>query len=673
MSKLQSNSPSNLLAGEKSPYLLQHKDNPIAWFPWAEKAFETARRENKPVFLSVGYSTCHWCHVMAHESFEDAEVADVLNEGFVSVKVDREERPDVDDVYMKALQSISGGGGWPMSVWLTPEGKPFFAGTYFPKYRLLQLLRRIGEIWKTEPAQLTGDGDRLLEAVAAQASEFSDEESGQADWEESLKVYISHFQFHYDEKFGGFGKAPKFPQTMNLMLMMRQDSKTGLNQAEAMVTGTLQNMIRGGVYDQLAGGCHRYSVDQKWLVPHFEKMLYDQALLAVTLIDASKCYGDPELARAARETLSYVAREMTDASGGFYSAQDADSFNPEKKRNEEGHYVTYGYEELEKALTSEELARISEVYGVKAQGDFEGRSILHLQESFDGTVRTEPLVQSAFAKMAKLRAARPQPHRDDKIIAAWNGWMIWAFARGAAAFGEAGYLRTAERAMRFVRENLWREGQLSRFWCGGQARGAGVAEDYASLIHACLELHQVNGDPELVTFALSLQDVLDRDFWDDETGGYFNNDGRDARLPLRTKDEYDGVTPSSNSMAVLNLVRLYLLTGEAMRKHKAERIIALLYPKFKKFPSSLAYLGLAIDALVSDTKIAVVNGKAWAKELRSECHRRFVPHVYWTDAQSGWPVAEGKAGAETKIYVCEEGRCLKPALSKSEAAAQLAQ
>lgn len=661
----------NGLGLEKSPYLLQHKDNPINWFPWGPEAFEAARRENKPIFLSVGYSTCHWCHVMAHESFEDQEVAADLKSSFICIKVDREERPDVDAVYMKALQSLSGGGGWPMSVWLTPEGKPFFAGTYFPKFRLQQLLRRITEIWKTEPTHLLEDGERLLSTVRNEDAEVSDEESAAADWEESLKVYISHFQHHFDEKNGGFGGAPKFPQTMNLMLMMRQDFKTGLNQAEAMVTGTLLSMVRGGIYDQLAGGFHRYSVDAKWRVPHFEKMLHDQALITVTLIEASQIYGDPELARAARETLDYVRREMTSSEGGFFSAQDADSLNPVSGRNEEGYFGTYTHDELKEVLRAEELDLVKRAYGVTPQGDFEGRSILHLQEGFDGTVKRESILMSAFEKLRTLRASRPLPHLDDKIIAAWNGWMIWAFAKAGRALGDVSYLESGTRALHFVRTHLWKNGELSRFYRDGESRGRGTSEDYASLIHACLEMHQATGDQAAVQFALELQASLDKKFWDDVDGAYFTNDGTDPFLPVRIKDYYDGVTPCANSMSALNLSRLYLLTGEAGTKHKAERIVAYLFPKFKQYPSGLPFLGLAIDALVSDTKVAVVNGGGWAMELFAETASQFMPYVYWTKADAGWPVSAGKGGPEAKVYVCEEGQCLAPATSRTEAATQL--
>jgi uncharacterized protein YyaL (SSP411 family) len=659
----------NRLSSEKSPYLLQHKDNPIHWQAWGEEAFRLAREQGKPVFLSVGYSTCHWCHVMAHESFEDQEVAGALNKSFISIKVDREERPDVDDVYMKALQVLSGGGGWPMSVWLTPEGKPFFAGTYFPKYRFLQLLRRIEQLWTEERAPLLEDGDRLLETVRSLREGEEGDEANAADWEESLGRIVGHFQYVFDEAHGGFGKAPKFPPSMNLMVMMRQDYKSGLNQAEAMVTHTLNRMVRGGIYDQLRGGFHRYSVDEKWLVPHFEKMLYDQALITVALCEASRQYQQPELERAARETLDYVLRELTDAGGGFYCAQDADSLNPDKGHNEEGYFATYSYDELKSALSNEELSLVSRVYGVSPQGDFEGRSILHLQEGFEGTVKSEPAVAALLAKLEKLRAGRPLPHLDDKIIGAWNGWMIWAFALAGSTFGEERYVKAAARALSFCQENLWKAGKLSRFWRDGEARGAGTSEDYASLIHACLEVQQADGSDRWTTWALDLQNALDGMFWDTDESGYFVNDGLDPRLPLRPKDDYDGVTPSANSMAALNLERLYLLTGDVQFKHKAERLFATMFARFKQYPSSLPYLALAADLSVSNAKVAVISEAPWTADFVAKEVSKFHPYTFWVRAKSGWPIAKDKA--KPGIYVCEEGRCLAPAASPEEAVKQL--
>jgi uncharacterized protein len=662
----------NLLGSEKSPYLLQHSQNPIAWRPWGEAAFAEAKAQGKPVFLSVGYSTCHWCHVMAHESFEDSEVAMVLNKDFISIKVDREERPDVDDIYMKALQALSGGGGWPMSVWLTPEGNPFFAGTYFPKYRFLQLLRRIGQLWNTEREQLLQDGERLLSAVRENEATESTESGTAHEWEEVLGSFLSHFQHHFDDKNGGFGRAPKFPQSMNLMLMMRQDSKTALAQAETMVTTTLSKMVRGGIYDQLKGGFHRYSVDEKWLVPHFEKMLYDQALITVSLVEAAQSYGpQPELLRAARETLDYVLREMTDKRGGFYSAQDADSFNPEKKHNEEGYFATYSYDELQAVLNEEEMLRMKSVFGVTHQGDFEGRSILYLQDEFDGSTKLEPAVRSALMKLEELRDSRPAPHLDDKIIAAWNGWMVWAFVKAGTALSETRYIEAAQKAMRFMRENLWSKGELARYWRDGEARARGSAEDYTSLIHACLELHQADFSKEWVDWALELQASLDKGFWDGEEGGYFAHDGKDPFLPLRPKDDYDGVTPSANSLGAYNLERLYLMTGEIRFKHQAERIFEQCFSKFKRYPSGLAMLGVAMEFHLSDPKVAVLNGKDWVAEFYHQQMARYTPNVLWTRTDSGWPVATGKTGPEPMIFVCEEGRCLNPSRAAEDAKAQL--
>ncbi len=661
----------NTLHSEKSPYLLQHKDNPIAWLAWGEEAFDRARDEHKPVFLSVGYSTCHWCHVMAHESFEDQEVAQVLNDKFICIKVDREERPDVDDVYMKALQTLTGGGGWPMSIWMTSEGKPFFAGTYFPKFRFLQLLRRIDQLWTSETAPLLEDSERLMKAVR-DSRESDLEEGSSAGWEEALSAYTSHVQHHYDDKNGGFGGAPKFPQSMNLMLMMRQDSRTGLNQAEAMVTGTLNKMLRGGIYDQLAGGFHRYSVDDHWLVPHFEKMLYDQALITLSMVEAMQIYQpQPELKRAVRETCDYVLREMTHPEGGFFSAQDADSLDPKKGHKEEGYFATYDYEELKSILSAEELSELQKVYGVSAQGDFEGRCILHLQDDFDGNVKNEPLIASALTKLSQLRASRPAPHLDDKVVGAWNGWMIWALAKAGQALNEPRYLAAAEKALAFARSHLWQNGKLARFWRDGEARGTGMAEDYASLVLAALELHQVNFDPSLVEWALQLQGVLDSAFWDAEDGDYFSNDGSDELLPVRPKDDYDGVTPSANSMAAFNLAHLHLLTGEPRFKSQVDRIFERFFNKFNRYPSGHAFMGMAADFSLSDAKVCVMNGDDWATDFYEKRRMKFQPHIYWTKSAAGWPVAADKVGTTPAVHVCLEGRCLKPAQSTTELEKQL--
>lgn len=656
----------NRLGNARSPYLQQHRDNPIWWWEWSEEAFAAARRENKPVFLSVGYSTCHWCHVMAHESFEDQEVAEALNSGFISIKLDREERPDIDHVFMSALQALTGGGGWPMSVWLTPDGKPFFAGTYFPRFRFLQVLRRISELWNKESAALSQDGERLWAALK-DLERNQPLHVGESLAHDFLKSYVSHFQHVYDDQNGGFGGAPKFPPSMSLMLMMRQDHKIGLRQAEAMVTGTLTHMLRGGVYDQLRGGFHRYSVDEKWLVPHFEKMLYDQAMISVALLDAYLCYGgDKELARAATETLDYVLNEMTDARFGFYSAQDADSLNPATGEKEEGYFCTFSYEELRTTLTEQELDAVARAYGVTPAGQFEGRNILHLQEGTDGTVKQDPLIHSALAKLGTLRAERPAPHLDDKIIVSWNGWMIWALARASGVLHQPKFLASARRALDFILGHLWRDEVLYRYWRDGQTKARATAEDYASLIHAMIEIQQADPYGRWPEMILRLQKKMDELFWSEADGVYFANDGSDKLLAMRPREAYDGVHPCSNSMAVYNLYRLYALTGEAAYKQKAERVVGALFNRLKDYPSSLPFLGLGMDFGLSRPKAAVLAGDGWTREFYNAERGNFHPYILWAKADDGWPVSAGKSGEKSAIYVCEEGRCLAPALRAAD-------
>jgi len=605
---------------------------------------------------------------MAHESFESEDVARILNAHFVSIKLDREERPDVDALYMRAVQALTGGGGWPMSVWLTPEGVPFFAGTYFPQKRFLQICQRVHEIWASDRSTLLKDSQQLLGMIRSMADEDSVSETQEwnlSEAEDLLSGYINHFQNVYDERFGGFGRAPKFPQTMNLMLMMRQDHKTGLGQAEAMVTETLHHMLRGGMYDHLMGGFHRYSVDEKWLVPHFEKMLYDQALLSVTLIEAHSLYGGAELARAARETLDYVLREMTSPEGGFYCAQDADSLDPETNHMEEGHFATYLFSELKDALTAEELASLQKVYGVCEEGQFEGRNILHLQSDYDGTAKSDPKLKSALEKLVKIREGRPAPHLDRKVVVSWNAWMIWAFTKAGVHFQEPRYLEAAKRAIHLIREKIWQKGRLSRYWAEGEGRGPAMAEDYSALIHALLEFAQAQPSFDLESWVLDLQKVLDEDFWDQKESGYFTGQGGDSNLPFRTKDDYDGVHPSASAMAAWNLERLYALTGREDFRKRSDQIFKNLFGRLREYPSSLPFLGLALDWRLSGARVAIYQIGGWTNELRKDLASRFVPYLFWVEQKSSWPVTQGKSMDE--LYLCEAGHCLAPINDKSTA------
>lgn len=657
----------NKLGQESSPYLLQHKDNPIHWWPWGDKAFAQARAEQKPIFLSVGYSTCHWCHVMAHESFENQDVADVLNERFISIKVDREERPDVDEIYMKSLLAMTGGGGWPMSVWLTSDGVPFFAGTYFPQSRFVQLLKRIDDLWRQEKAALMGDGEKLLQAIRQEDQEgFEIEMDPQLD----LAAYLNHFQYAYDEKYGGFGQAPKFPQTMNLRVLMRSDVHTGLDQAQTLVTHTLQQMSRGGMYDHLSGGFHRYSVDREWLVPHFEKMLYDQAMIVLTLLEAQALYKVEEFAEVIRETLDYVLREMTDPLGGFYSAQDADSLDPDSGHKEEGYFATYSWSELKNTLSESELNFVERVYGARESGQFEGRNVLHLQDGFDRSIKSDPLWGSATEKLKALRSSKPPPHLDDKVIVSWNGWMIQAMARAGYQLGEPRYLLAAQNALSFLCKDLFKEGVLQRYWRSGKSVGLATSEDYASLISACLCVYQIDFDLKWARIALQLQEIMDQKFWDSQNGSYFISDGSDPNLPLRSKDNHDGVYPSANSMAAHNLLGLYALTGESKHKEQFEQLNSSLGPLAQSRPGRLSHFAMAMDSYHQGLKVAVLGKGEWPHQIYQELRKTFKPYLMWAKGGEAWPVTKGKDQLEG-IFVCQEGQCLAPAANATEALKQI--
>ena len=652
----------NRLGREKSPYLLQHKDNPIHWWAWGEEAFKEARENNKLIFLSIGYSTCHWCHVMAHESFEDQAVAEALNKDFVSIKVDREERPDVDDVYMKALLMMNGGGGWPLSVWLTPEGSPFFAGTYFPRERFLQILGRIQDVWVTEKPNLLADAENLRRALESSEAVEADMPTP-GDIKEYLDGYIGHFHHSFDERFGGFGRAPKFPQSMNLTMMMRQDFKNKMEQAEALVNRTLEGMSRGGMYDHLKGGFHRYSVDQQWLVPHFEKMLYDQAMIVMALLDSEGLYKTGEFKAVIFETLDYVLNSLTHAGGGFYAAEDADSLDPRSGRKEEGFFATFSYGELEKVLSEEELEQVKSVYGATEKGDFEGRNVLRLQGGFDHRFK-DAVLASALTKLEALRDQKPAPHRDEKIIAAWNGWMICAFARAARAYSEPRYLAAAQRALEFVKNELWQNGELKRYFHEGTAGAAAVSEDYAALVWAALELYQADFDDEWARFALALQQRMDQIFWDEESKLYFSANGRDPHLLVRGKDNYDGVHPSSNSMAFLNLIRLQLLTGDGEFLKKSKAMISVLFPLAGDSQMRLPFFSIGLDAYEHGLRAAVIGDDKWASDFYKKESARFHPYILWVRGGSVWPVARDK---NKGVSVCTDDRCLNPAQDENQA------
>jgi uncharacterized protein YyaL (SSP411 family) len=625
----------NRLAGEKSPYLLQHKDNPVNWQPWGEEAFAQARREGKPVFLSIGYSTCHWCHVMAHESFENPEIAEVMNAGFINIKVDREERPDVDRLYMAFVQATTGSGGWPMSVWLTPEGKPFFGGTYFPpedrygRVGFPSLCRQIARLWADDRARVEAEGERVLGALAEAAREGNGTSDFSGD-AEPLRRGAKAFAGAFDAQEGGFGGAPKFPRTSVYDFMLR----CGGDEGRGMVLFTLQKMAAGGLRDHLGGGFHRYSVDEFWHVPHFEKMLYDQAQLTVSYVEAWQATGEEFFADVARQTLDYVLRDLTHADGGFFSAEDADSLlahgSPE---HAEGAFYVWTRAEIEDVLGAEAAGDFCRHYGVEESGnapagsdphgEFTGKNIL-IQRVPGGA---EALAESR-AKLISRRAQRPRPHLDDKVITAWNGLMISAFARAGVALREPRYLAAARRAAEFLKANLTTNGALPRSWRGEPGTIRGFAEDHAFLIQGLLDLYAADFDDAWLEWALDLQARQDALFWDEAAGNYFSSAAGDALVSLRMKEDYDGAEPSANSVSARNLLRLARLLNDGAMEARARGIIAAAASTLQRVPTAVPQMLVALDLALSPPAQAVIAGERTdpaVQEANARLHGEFAP------------------------------------------------
>jgi len=561
----------NLLSSEQSPYLLQHAANPVHWRPWGEEAFAAARRDDKLVFLSVGYATCHWCHVMAHESFEDAGVAAVLNQHFVCIKVDREERPDVDRVYMQFVQATTGSGGWPMSVWLTPDGRPFYGGTYFPpaerwgKPGFRDLLLEMARLWVEERERVQRAAESVGERLALGGAP---EPARSVPGVEALDGAVRDFLASHDSRHGGFGGAPKFPRPSELLFLLAEHRRTGSRTLLDVVTHTLEAMAAGGMRDQLGGGFHRYSVDARWRVPHFEKMLYDQAQLVLAYLEAARATGDAAFIDVADDTLRYVQREMTSEDGAFFSAEDADSLPPGAPAGahaSEGAFYLWSMDDVERLLGPDAHV-FCERYGVERggnalsdpHGEFTGRNILYQArpiediagEAGQSADDVASVLGRARQALLRERGTRPRPQLDDKVLTAWNGLMIAAFARGP------GFLEAARAAASFVRARMWdpATGRLLRRFRNGHAAIDAFAEDYACLVFGLIELFEACGDRAWLDWALELQRRQDELFWDDESGGWFSTDGRDATILWRFKDDYDGAEPAASSVAVHNLL-----------------------------------------------------------------------------------------------------------------------
>jgi uncharacterized protein YyaL (SSP411 family) len=695
----------NRLAGEKSPYLLQHAHNPVDWFPWGEEAFAKARAEDKPIFLSVGYSTCHWCHVMEHESFESAAIAAFLAENFVSIKVDREERPDVDQVYMTFVQATVGQGGWPMSVWLTPALQPFFGGTYFPptdvpgRPGFITVLRRIAELWKSDRGQIEARATSLLAALREVGEEagVAAEETWSA--RKAIQAGFSQYARMFDPEEGGFGAAPKFPRPVNLAFLFAAASraeplsKTEREAAESMALFTLRHMARGGMNDHLGGGFHRYSVDDAWHVPHFEKMLYDQAQLVDACLTARQVSGDDFFGETARRTLRYVLRDLTSPDGAFYSAEDADSLPAaDAAKKQEGAFYVWTEAEMREVLGEKRARDFAAAYGVEPEGnvpvgsdphgELEGSNVLI--ERLEGAGR-ETLLDQDRAALFSRRNQRPRPHLDDKIVTAWNGLMIGAFARAARVLGENDFLVAAQRAAAFLRENLCHPetNELCRSWREGPSNVAGFASDYACVIHGLLELYGADFDPGWLTLARKLQDTLDLQFWDQLRGGYFSTTDRDPTILLRLKEDYDGAEPAPTSVAVFNLWRFsQLYHNEVLLKH-AEHAVRAFAARMDAQPFGMPLL-LAGAALLETRPLQLIlhagdPAQPGLAELIAEARRRWLPQLVVIRIASAaerayfaprHPVIEKlpENPAQPTAYLCEEFACRLPVTKPDELA-----
>jgi uncharacterized protein YyaL (SSP411 family) len=681
----------NRLAQEKSPYLLQHAHNPVDWFPWGDEAFEKAAREDKAVFLSIGYSTCHWCHVMERESFENDEIARVLNDNFVSIKVDREERPDVDRIYMMFVQAATGSGGWPMSVFLTPDRKPFFGGTYFPPDNRFgrpgfgAVLTNLARAWKEDRARIEESGAQVLR----QLQEYSQVPAGSgAAGKDALESGFFVFRRMFDSTHGGFGGAPKFPRPSVHNFLLRYHAETGSVEALDMVLTTLREMAKGGMNDQLGGGFHRYSVDERWFVPHFEKMLYDQAQLAISYVEAFQITRDGQYAAAARDIFSYVLRDMTHPDGGFYSAEDADSAD-ESGEKREGAFYVWSAEEIDGLLAPGDAEMFRYRFGVgpggnvqeDPHGEFHGRNILYQAHTVEETAllfkaRTEEaraILKSACAKLMEVRGARPRPHLDDKILAAWNGLMISAFAKGAQALDEPRYADAARGAANFVRRRMWDEGRgmLLRRYREDAAIDA-FLDDYAFVCLAMLDLYETDFDARDLKFAMMLAERAIALFEDRQNGGFFSSSASGADLVLRLKDDYDGAEPSGNSAMALALLRLGQMTDRADFLRSAERTLEVFGGKLRSAGAQLPQMLVALGFALGQPREIVLAGPRSEKfkAMLGAIRPRFLPSTVILRAEDvARPMPA--VGGEATAYVCENYACKLPATTVEQLGEQL--
>ena len=676
----------NRLINEQSPYLRQHAHHPVDWYPWSDEAFTKATKENKPIFLSIGYSTCHWCHVMAHESFEDQHVAQLLNTHFVCIKVDREERPDIDKLYMNVCYMITGTGGWPLTIIMTPDKKPFFAATYLPKETrygtkgMLTLLPEISDLWKKK----SDDLQQSATTITASLQKTTEQTGGQELTTKTLDATYEHLFNSFDEVYGGFGFQPKFPTPHNLLFLLRYWKRTGNTYCLKMVETTLEQMRMGGIYDHIGFGVHRYSTDRKWIVPHFEKMLYDQALLIIAYTEAYQATQNPLCKTTAQEIIEYVFRDMTSKEGGFYSAEDADS------EGREGKFYTWTYEELDNILSMEDLKLITKVYSITKEGNFTPEAGQKVREN----ILYQSMTTADYAKFYKMeehelldrltairkqlfqvRKKRIHPEKDDKILTDWNGLMIAALAKAAQVFSKTNYAEKAEQALKFlVKHMLQTNGELLHRYRNGKAEITGYADDYAFLVWGLIELYQTTFNPRYLRIALDVNEYLLNHFWDNIKGGLFFTSDKGEELLTRTKEAYDGAIPSANAVTMENLLRLARITGNTDLEHKAQQLGKAFSHQIIATPSGYTHMMASLDFAIGPSYEIVIVGRKAKKETQSiiqRIRRLYLPRkvvlLKEPDARDSFLEACApfikeytQINNQATLYVCQNHRCKLP-------------
>jgi uncharacterized protein YyaL (SSP411 family) len=680
----------NRLINETSPYLLQHAHNPVDWYAWGEEAFAKAKAENKPILLSVGYSACHWCHVMEHESFENEAIARLMNENFVNIKVDREERPDVDQIYMNAVQMMTHHGGWPMTVFLTPDGVPYYGGTYFPpvdRYNMPgfpRVLESVAAAYRERPDDISQTATSILAELRRLSAANESQELLSA---QLLDTAYAGTVRNYDPNNGGFGSAPKFPPAMSLEFLLRTYKRTKQVHALEIVEHTCRKMAEGGIYDQLGGGFHRYSTDARWLVPHFEKMLYDNALLSRLYLHYFQLTKDDFARRIAEGILDYVAREMTDAGGGFYSTQDADS------EGEEGKFFVWTLQEVVDELGTDDGRAFAAYYDITPEGNFEGKNILHISRSLEDVAKQNGIspaqlssvLEKGRKKLFLSREKRIKPARDEKVLTAWNGLMLASFAEAGAILERNDYTTIAERNAAFVLETLRCDGLLLRTFKDEQAKLNGYLEDYSFYADGLLVLFEATGELRWLKEALQLTDTMISEFWDDQDGGFFFTGKSHEQLIVRTKDYFDNATPSGNSVAVDVLLRLGVLIGNDDYKRRAVTVLRMVADQARRFPSGFGRALSALDFYVSQPReIAIIGetGSAQVRELMRPVWQQFLPNRVVamanpseSEAQNLVPLLRerGMVNSQATAYVCENFTCKEPVTSPQALALQLSE